>query len=68
MNDALILTEIDPAGYAVVTLNRPTALNALSRTLMAAAQRRASMRWRPTPQCACSSSPAPARPSAPGWT
>jgi enoyl-CoA hydratase len=35
MNDALILTELDPAGYAVVTLNRPAALNALSRALMA---------------------------------
>lgn len=37
MNDpALVLTEIDPAGYAVVTLNRPQAMNALSRGLMAA--------------------------------
>jgi enoyl-CoA hydratase len=34
MNDALVLTEIDPAGYAVLTLNRATALNALSRALM----------------------------------
>ena len=35
MNDALVLTEIHPSGYAVLTLNRPTALNALSRALMA---------------------------------
>jgi enoyl-CoA hydratase len=34
MNDALVLTEFDAAGYAVITLNRPTALNALSRSLM----------------------------------
>ena len=34
MNDALVLTEIDAAGYAVLTLNRPDALNALSRALM----------------------------------
>ncbi len=33
---ALILTEIDPAGFAVVTLNRPQAMNALSRALMSA--------------------------------
>ncbi|MDT7836332.1 enoyl-CoA hydratase [Aquabacterium sp. OR-4] len=30
----LILTEIDPAGFAVLTLNRPQAMNALSRALM----------------------------------
>ena len=35
MNEALILTEIHPSGYAVITLNRPAALNALSRALMA---------------------------------
>ena len=35
MNNALVLTEIHPAGYAVLTLNRPNALNALSRALMA---------------------------------
>ena len=35
MTDALILTEIDPCGYAVLTLNRPSALNALSRALRA---------------------------------
>ena len=35
MNDALVLTEIAPAGYAVITLNRPAAQNALSRALMA---------------------------------
>ena len=35
MNEALVLTEIQPSGYAVLTLNRPTALNALSRALMA---------------------------------
>jgi enoyl-CoA hydratase len=34
MNDALTLTEIHPSGYAVLTLNRPAALNALSRALM----------------------------------
>ena len=34
MSDALVLTEIHPAGYAVLTLNRPAALNALSRALM----------------------------------
>ena len=32
----LLLTEIDPAGYALLTLNRPQAMNALSRGLMAA--------------------------------
>jgi enoyl-CoA hydratase len=35
MQDPL-LTTIDPAGYAVLTLNRPQAMNALSRALMAA--------------------------------
>ena len=35
MSDALVLTEIHPSGYAVLTLNRPAALNALSRALMA---------------------------------
>ena len=35
MNDALVLHEIHPSGYAVLTLNRPSALNALSRALMA---------------------------------
>jgi enoyl-CoA hydratase len=35
MNDALVLSEIHPSGYAVLTLNRPSALNALSRALMA---------------------------------
>jgi enoyl-CoA hydratase len=35
MNDALVLTETHPSGYAVITLNRPAALNALSRALMA---------------------------------
>ena len=35
MNDDLVLTEIDPGGYALVTLNRPAALNALSHALMA---------------------------------
>src|SRR5487761_2308897 len=36
MDAPLLLTEIDPAGYAVLTLNRPEAMNALSRGLMAA--------------------------------
>jgi enoyl-CoA hydratase len=35
MNDDLVLVQIDPAGFAAVTLNRPAALNALSRALMA---------------------------------
>jgi len=35
MNEALVLTEIHPSGYAVLALNRPAALNALSRALMA---------------------------------
>jgi enoyl-CoA hydratase len=35
MNEQLVLTEIDPSGHAVLTLNRPEALNALSRALMA---------------------------------
>jgi len=35
MNDTLVLTEIHPSGYAVLTLNRPSSLNALSRALMA---------------------------------
>lgn len=35
MNDALVLTEIHPSGYALLTLNRPASLNALSRALMA---------------------------------
>jgi enoyl-CoA hydratase len=35
MNESTtVLTEIDPAGYAVLTLNRPEARNALSRELM----------------------------------
>ena len=32
--EPLVLTEIDPAGFAVLTLNRPQAMNALSRALM----------------------------------
>jgi enoyl-CoA hydratase len=32
----LVLTEIHPAGYAVLTLNRPQAMNALSKALMTA--------------------------------
>jgi len=35
MNETLVQAEIDAAGYALVTLNRPVALNALSRALMA---------------------------------
>jgi len=35
MNPALVLIETDASGYAVLTLNRPAALNALSRALMA---------------------------------
>jgi len=35
MSGDLVLCEIHPSGYAVLTLNRPTALNALSRALMA---------------------------------
>ena len=35
MSDSLVLVEKDPAGYAVVTLNRPQAMNALSRALRA---------------------------------
>ena len=34
MNEALVLTEIHPDGYAVLSLNRPASLNALSRALM----------------------------------
>ncbi|WP_395699264.1 enoyl-CoA hydratase [Aquabacterium sp.] len=34
--EALVLTERDPSGYAVLTLNRPQAMNALSRGLMTA--------------------------------
>ncbi len=37
MNDAeVLLTDVDAAGFAVLTLNRPQAMNALSRGLMAA--------------------------------
>ena len=36
MTTDLLITEIDPAGYAVLTLNRPQAMNALSKALMAA--------------------------------
>ena len=35
MTDAVLLQEIHPAGYAVLTLNRPQAMNALTRQLMA---------------------------------
>ena len=35
MNPSTLLIERDPGGYAVVTLNRPDAMNALSRGLMA---------------------------------
>ncbi len=35
MTEPVLLTEIHPAGYAVLTLNRPQAMNALSRQLMA---------------------------------
>ena len=34
MTTDLLLTEIHPAGYAVLTLNRPQAMNALSKALM----------------------------------
>ena len=34
MHDDLVLTDIDPSGYALLTLNRPASLNALSRALM----------------------------------
>lgn len=33
MNDSLVLVERDPQGYAVVTMNRPSAMNALSVAL-----------------------------------
>ncbi len=36
MTTDLLITEIHPAGYAVLTLNRPQAMNALSKALMAA--------------------------------
>jgi len=36
MSEPLVCIERDPAGYAVLTLNRPSAMNALSRELMAA--------------------------------
>ena len=36
MDQPLVLTEIEAAGYAVLTMNRPHAMNALSRGLMAA--------------------------------
>ena len=35
MSEPVLLTEVHPAGYAVLTLNRPQAMNALSRQLMA---------------------------------
>ncbi len=35
-DEPLLLTERDPAGFAVLTLNRPQAMNALSRALMTA--------------------------------
>ena len=35
MTEAVLLTESHPAGYAVLTLNRPQAMNSLSRQLMA---------------------------------
>lgn len=35
MSDPILLVERHPSGYAVLTLNRPKALNALSRDLMA---------------------------------
>jgi len=34
MKDPLVLCTIDPAGHALITLNRPAQLNALSRALM----------------------------------
>lgn len=33
MNDSLVLVERDPQGYAIVTMNRPSAMNALSVAL-----------------------------------
>ena len=36
MSESVLLTEVHPAGYAVLTLNRPQAMNALSRALMTA--------------------------------
>ena len=34
IDDPVLSTEIDPAGYAVLTLNRPQAMNALNQALM----------------------------------
>jgi enoyl-CoA hydratase len=34
MSDAVLLREVHPAGYAVLTLHRPQAMNALTRQLM----------------------------------
>ena len=51
MNDALVLTEIDPAGFARAYAQPPEALNALSRALMASS--RAIDALPPTPPCAC---------------
>lgn len=39
MTEPVLLEETDPAGFAVLTLNRPQAMNALSRELMAALAR-----------------------------
>ncbi len=47
MQDPL-LTRIDPAGFAVLTRNRPHAMNAVSYGLMATWPTR-SMRWPPIP-------------------
>ena len=36
VSDSLVLTELHPSGYALLTLNRPQAMNALSKGLMTA--------------------------------
>ena len=51
MNEALVLTEIDPAGFALVTLNRPAALNALSRALRSELCQRSSGSCSTQPSC-----------------
>ena len=65
MSDA-ILTEVDAATHvATLTLNKPDKFNAFDARARRRLGRRASTAWRPTSRCTRSSSPVPARRSAP---
>ena len=67
MPEGLVQVERAPEGYAVLTLNRPEAMNALSAALRRAlAEAVTGLAAEPSVRVLVL--PAPAGPSAPGWT